>query len=83
MHSHDITADGENFTIHTNGDFSGGVILNVRPTRTAHNNYGDVPMVEVEIPFAVLEELVGRKYQRQHISEVEQQSGAEFLAVRR
>lgn len=74
MHSHDITVHNEygaaeTWTCHVSGDFNGYVQI---------NNTLDADF-DFAIPFEVMEELVGRKFQAEAIRKIEDQTGKEFL----
>jgi len=65
----------DGITFHHNGDFSGDVLLAL-----PHASVINWPShMEVQIPFSTLVELVGRAMQQATISEIENETGAEFL----
>lgn len=66
------------WTIHHNGDYSGNVKMIVS---TEWIEKSSEPFWLVNIPFEVLEELVGQKMQSDQISKLEQMTGIEFLEI--
>jgi hypothetical protein len=93
MHSQDIYVDGELYTVHTNGDFSGNVKINFNatinerklemPFVTHQGGTDNKPFWTVELPFDLLAELVGRWVQGNAIDQLEDQTGIEVLMTRR
>lgn len=80
MHSSEITITHDynrkspyTITCHHNGDFSGNIII----------DFPDSSFIDgertVELPFELMEELVGRYLQNERISLMESQHGSEYL----
>lgn len=77
MHTTQIDHEGWAWIIHHNGDFSGNARIQVPFTRVMSGWDKDVR--DVDIPIAVLKELLGRHLQARAISQIEQTSGADYL----
>lgn len=70
------------FTINHNGDFSGDVIIGpIGSFSWSYVTHGDFPEdgIRIEIPFDILEELVGIAYKDKMVGRIEDVSGQEFL----
>jgi hypothetical protein len=81
MHSSHIEHAGRTWTIHHNGDFSGDARIAIDADRISMISPPVWPEdgYQVDIPIAVLEELIGRYLQSRAISLMEQLSGSDYL----
>lgn len=84
MHTTRVEVDGRGYYAWHNGDYSGDVQIFLvltqleRESAAAKNCKTDDPMI-AEIPFKLMEELVGEKYADEEMSKIEQMKGSEFL----
>lgn len=87
VHTDRIEHGDETFTIHHNGDFAGDVKIiipeNDRLRVSDDRRYPDSSPTEyeVELPFAVLQEFIGRAMLARRVAALTELSGAEFLEV--
>lgn len=80
MHSHNIEVDEYIYFCHTNGDFSGDVVIsNLQEIRVDDDPQYTKGQYEVRIPFGLMEELVGRKIADDLVSYFEEATGKETL----